>query len=276
MKYLFILMLLFLMVGVGMKLDPRDVVSRWRSLPRGYWLRAIAATFLVPPVYAVLLTWLLPLEPGSRGGVLLISIAPGAPLLTRMVSKRGSSFDPHLAAGYQIVVGLLVPLFTPALLYILGRIYDRDVWVAPRTLAVQVASMQFLPLVVGLLLKHYLPRFAAKAEPWMSRAGNLLLVTYLVVILFGLRKALLAVGPLSSLAAIALALGCLAIGHFFAGPTIALTNANRHVGLAILIAGLNFHEKAQLAIPFFAAYALLTPVLMVAYAVWQRRLAAPS
>ena len=271
MKPYWIFTLLLIMVGVGMSLDPGEVVARWIRLPRGYWLRVVLATFVLPPLFAMLLVATLPLTPPIRGGVLLMSIAPGAPMLTRMVSKKGVLFDSRLAASYQIVVGLLVPLLTPILLYGLGRFYQRDVWVSPWTLAWQVASMQFVPLVLGLLVKHLWPGFALKAEPWMSRIGNLMLISYLLFALFVLRRVLLAVGPVAAGTVVLFALACLAFGHFLAGPTIALSNTNRHVGLAMLIAGLNFKSDVKLVVPFFAAYALLAPLLMAGYAIVKRK-----
>ena len=271
MKIYWIATLLLMMAAVGMSLEPREVISRWIRLPRGYWLRVIAATFLLAPLFAMLMVAILPLRPETRGGVLLMSIAPGAPLLTRMVSKRGSLFDARLAASYQIVVGLLIPVLTPMLLYGMGRFYHRDVWVDPWTLALQVASMQFLPLVVGLLVKHFLPGFAAKAEPWLSRIGNVMVIAYMLLIVFGLRRVLLAVGPAPAGTAVLFALSCLVFGHWLGGPTIALSNTNRHVGLALLIAGLNFKGQLKLVVPFFAAYALLAPLLMIGYAAWQRK-----
>ena len=263
--------LLLMMAAVGMSLNPRAVVSKWLHHSRAYWLRVLAATFLLPPLVAMLIVAILPLPPASRGGVLLMSVAPGAPMLTRMVSRKGVLFDAGLAASYQIVVGLAVPLLTPFLLYGLGRFYDRHVWVAPRTLAWQVASLQFLPLVAGLLIKYRWPGFAARVEPWMSRIGNLMLIAYLLFVVIAIGRVLRQVGPASAAAAILLAVACLALGHWFAGPTIALSNTNRHVGLAMLIAGLNFKEHLKLLVPFFAAYAVLAPLLMTAYAIWQRR-----
>jgi BASS family bile acid:Na+ symporter len=200
-----------------------------------------------------------------------MSIAPGAPMLTRMIARKGVLFDSGLAASYQIVVGLLVPLLTPALLLLMGQYYHRDVWVSPLTLGWQVASMQFLPLAVGLLVKHRFPGFALKAEPWLSRIGNLMLIGYLLVIVFSLGRVLRAVGPVSAGTAAVFALACLAFGHWLSGPTIALSNTNRHVGLAMLIAGLNFKGQVKVVVPFFAAYALLAPLLMTGYAIWQRR-----
>lgn len=110
----------------------------------------------------------------------------------------------------------------------------------------------------------------------MSRIGNLLLIAYLLLIVFSLGKVLRAVGPWSSGTAAVFAVCCLAVGHLLGGPTIALSNTNRHVGLAMLIAGLNFKGQLQLLVPFFAAYAVLAPLLMAGYAGWQRRRALPA
>jgi hypothetical protein len=131
-KVYWILTLLLIMAAVGMIRDLREVISRWTYLPRGCWLRVVAATFLLPPLFAMLLVGLLPLTPEIRGGVLLMSVA-------------------------------------------------------------------------------------------------------------------------------------------LAGPTIALSNTNRHFGLAMRIAGLNLRDQVKLVVPFFAAYALPAPLLMAAYAVWQRK-----
>ncbi len=271
MKVYWVFTVLLMMAAVGMSLDPREVVSRWARLPRGYWLGSAVATFLLPPLFAMLMVATLPLTPAIRGGVLVMSIAPGAPMLTRRVAQKGVLFDPRLAAGYQILVGLLTPVITPALLFAIGRYYHRDVWVDPWTLAWQVASMQFVPLVVGLLVKHRWPGFAAKAEPWLNRIGNLLVMAYLLVILIAMRRVLGAVGPGAAGTAVLFALACLAFGHCLAGPTIALTNTNRHVGLAMLIAGLNFKGEVKAVVPFFAAYAIVAPLLMTGYALWHRK-----
>jgi BASS family bile acid:Na+ symporter len=271
MKYYWILTLLLLMVGVGMSLDARDVLAQYVSRPRGYWIRVVTAAFLAPPLVAMAIVGMAPLAVGTPAALLLMAIAPGAPLLTRMVSQKGSLFEPRLAAAYQILVGLLVPVCTSGLLVLLGRYYHRDVWVSPGTLAVQVASLQFAPLVAGLAIRHYRPGWAEKAAPWMSRAGNVLLVCYLLVILFGLRRVLLAVGPVVAVTALGFALACLAIGHLLAGPTIALSNTNRHTGLAVLVTGLNFQERTPQILPFVAAYALLAPLVMGAYAVILRK-----
>jgi BASS family bile acid:Na+ symporter len=276
MKVYWAVTLFLMMAAVGMSLDRRAVVARWTHLSRRYWLGVIAATFVLPPILALTVVQALPLSPGIPAGLLLMSIAPGAPMLTKMVSRKGTFFDVELAASYQILVGLLVPVLTPLLLHVLGVLFHRDVWVNPLTLAWQVASMQFLPLIAGMLVRLKFPRFATRAEPWLNRIGNFMVLAYLLVVLFSLRRVLLAVGPISAGCAALLALGCLGVGHFLAGPTIALSNTNRHLGMALLIAGMNFKERLNLVMPFFVAYAVLAPLVMTAYAIWMRKRMAPA
>jgi len=73
----------------------------------------LAATFLVPPLLALALGKLLPLDGAATAGLFLIAVAPGAPLMTRGVAKKG--FDMQIAASYQVWGALLTPLMIPLL-----------------------------------------------------------------------------------------------------------------------------------------------------------------
>src|SRR5689334_12335689 len=88
-----------LMLSLGMSLRPRELFSHWRQLTLGAWLRLLAATFVVPPALALLLSNLFRLDLGETAGLFLVGVAPGAPLLTRNLARKG--FDMHLAASYQ-------------------------------------------------------------------------------------------------------------------------------------------------------------------------------
>jgi len=60
----------------------------------------LLATFIVPPAVALLLARILPLNLSETAGLFMVAAAPGAPLLTRNLARRG--FDMHLAASYQV------------------------------------------------------------------------------------------------------------------------------------------------------------------------------
>ena len=100
MKLLLPSTVLLLMVSVGMSLNWTQFLANWRRLTLATWAKLLAATFIVPPILALALGSLLRLDRGALIGLFLIAVAPGAPLMTRVVAKRG--FDMELAASYQL------------------------------------------------------------------------------------------------------------------------------------------------------------------------------
>lgn len=262
-----------LMVSVGMSLSPRQLLVNWGRLTPSLWARLLAATFLVPPLLALALGHLLPLNAAGTAGLFLIAVAPGAPLMTRGVAKKG--FDMQMAASYQVWGALLSPLMIPLLIAAGGCLYARDIWIPPMKLLAVIAQQQFAPLILGIVLMRLLPAFSTKIQRFLNLVGNALLVFMLVFMLYQMGPALGKVSPWLALAAVLLAAGCLAsvrlllAGRSSAVQTLSISNANRHVGLALLLAGQHIHD--QRLIPAIAAYALAAAVIMGLYAKFARR-----
>ena len=76
--------------------------------------------------------------------------------------------------------------------------------------------------------------------------------------------------PWVAVAAILLAVGCMAASRLLLSnrttpvQTLAISNVNRHVGLAALLSGQHIHDPRTL--PAIAAYALAAPLVMFFYA----------
>jgi bile acid:Na+ symporter, BASS family len=268
MKYLLQAAVFMLMVSVGMSLSPRQLLENWRRLTPSLWARLLAATFLIPPLLALALGELLPLGAAATAGLFLVGVAPGAPLMTRGVAKKG--FDMQMAASYQVWSALLTPLLIPLLIAGGGWWYGRDIWVPPMKLLAVIAEQQLLPLLVGMALMRRTPSFSTKVQRGLNLIGNTLLLVMLAAMLFRMGPTLVKASPWVALAAPLLAVGCLLtvrllLGRRFAGvPTLSICNANRHVGLALLISGQHVHD--QRPVPAIAAYALSAIVVMGLYA----------
>ena len=147
MKYLLPITVFLLMIAIGMSLKPSELLRHWRKLMGWAWLRLLAATFILPPMVAMLIERTLPLDWGEVIGLFLLSVVPGAPLTSRFAEKRG--FDLQIAASYQVLSALLMPLMIPLVVYASGRLYNRNIWIPPRLLFEQIAEKQFLPLLIG-------------------------------------------------------------------------------------------------------------------------------
>ncbi len=255
-----------LMVSVGMSLKLTEVVAHWRRMNWYTWVSLLVATFIVPPALALLVANLFHLTLGATAGLFLVGVAPGAPLLTRNLARRG--FEMNMAASYQVWAALMVPVMIPILVAAAGKLYGRDIWIPPVALLKQIVLKQFLPLSVGMVIAWVAPK-SSRLQPVLNVVGNAVLTVMIVLVLFKMRGELESITPLMPVAALLLAVGSIAAILSFrfnsarVKETFAICNANRHVGLALLLSGQYLH--ARQALPAVACYALAAPLIMFAY-----------
>jgi BASS family bile acid:Na+ symporter len=253
------------MVSIGMSLHWRELVANWRGLTWGAWLRLLLATFIVPPAVALLLARVFPLNLSETAGLFLVAATPGAPLLTRNLARRG--FDMHLAASYQVWGAVMTPIMIPLLVYGAAKLYARDIWIPPMALVVQIVEKEFVPLLVGMTLAHFLPVFSKKAQPKMNLLGNVVLTLVFVILLWKMGPELRRVTPWVVLAAVLLLMASIGVMQLLMRTdrvgvrTLAVSNANRHVGLALLLSGQYMHNR--FALPTVACYAIVVVLLMM-------------
>ncbi len=256
-----------MMVSIGTSFRAREMWSNRRLMGDWGWLRLLLVVFIVPPALALGLARIMPLSLSETGGLFLLGVAPGAPLLTRNVAKRG--FDAQLAAAYQVSVALLTPLMIPLLVFGAAKLYDKEVWIPPSVLVKQVAEKQFLPLILGMLLMFFAPVFATRIRPTLNLIGNVILFSFMAVILFKMRSELMHITPWVAVATFLLAAGSMMIvpwivrAEVLRDRTLSICNANRHVGLALLLSGQYLNSKNSL--PTVACYALVAPLAMWLY-----------
>ncbi len=264
---------MMLMVSIGMSLRVRELVANWRALSGKSWVWLLLFTFVLPPAVALLLAWTLSLDPATRAGLFMVAAAPGAPLLTRNIARRG--FDMHLAASYQVWGALLTPVMIPLVVYAAAKLYSREVWIPPRVLLLEIAEKQFGPMLVGLAAAWLLPALSARLQPVLNALGNVLLTVILVLLLVRLGPGIRDVHPGIIPGALVLAMTCLASVLLLPGAdervrtTLGISNVNRHVGLALLLSERYLYHRD--ALPAVACYALVAFLVMAAFARSSRR-----
>ncbi len=267
MRYVLISSVFLLMVSVGMSLRVGEMIANWRRLTWLIWLRLLLATFLIPPAVVLLLHRLLPLKGPDALGLFMVAVVPGAPLMTRNIARRG--FDMHLAASYQVWGAMLTPIVIPLVVFATGKLYDRDVWIPPIVLLVQIVEKELVPLLLGIALAHLVPALSKKLQPVLNAAGNVILIVVFVVLLIKMGPQLGKITPWLALAALVLASSAIAavrlliLADKVAARTLAICNSNRHVGLALLLSGRYLGRSDVL--PAVACYALVVVFIMIVY-----------
>jgi hypothetical protein len=125
-----------------------------------------------------------------------------------------------------------------------------------------------------MVIARAAPAWSKKYQPTLNTLGNILITAGLVLALFKLGPALEEITPMLPIAALLLALGCMSavwlirLSDPVVRETFAISNANRHVGLALLLSTRSLH--ASRALPAIACYAIVVPLVMFAYTRWYR------
>jgi len=268
MKYLIQAAVFLLMVSIGMGMNFGEITGNWRRFRWHDWLRLVLATFIIPPALALILANLFRFSGPETLGLFMIGAAPGAPLLTRNLSRRG--FDLHRAASYQVWAALMIPLMIPPVVYTAGKFYSKNLWIPPISLLDEIILKQFVPLAIGACIAKFAPRIAHKLQTAMNVFGNLFLLLVIVLLAIKIGPVLKSISWLVPVACLVLAIGSVAAARLFvsldhvAKLTFGICNANRHIGLALLITGDLLH--VQQAFYVIACYALVAPFVIAGYA----------
>ena len=259
------------MFAIGLGIAPRELRRVWNA--PGPLARGLFTVLVVVPALALVIVRSLGLPLPVQAGILLMSIAPGAPIaLRRSIAASGQgAFAPAL----QVCVALLAVVSMPLSIAALDEVYGANVTVEPADVMRQVFVAQLVPLGIGVACKGIFPVIAARIEPWAARAGTVLLVLTLVLGVGSLGDATLRAGPLGLVACAATTLAALASGHLLGGPAgetrsaVAIIAAARNPGLALLVASVNQAEPRVIAT--ILAYLVVSIVLITAYMLWRRR-----
>ncbi|HIK44398.1 MAG TPA: bile acid:sodium symporter [Leptolyngbyaceae cyanobacterium M65_K2018_010] len=254
------LTLFILMLSIGLSQGFVNIAYLWRR--PGLLGRCLLASFVLVPLAAMLINWVVPMPFAVRVGLAVMAICPGAPMIYRKLLKGRAL--PTLAGSFQVTTALLAVVMVPIWASIFAQIYPNDMAVAPATVFRQVALAQLIPIAAGLAIREWFPELADDLDQPVFKLGSFLLIGVLLLILIVALPQVIRIGLLPVVGAVLFAAACLLIGHFLGGPdpasrlTIAVANGTRNAGLALALATANFPDRGILAA--IATYALFSAV----------------
>jgi BASS family bile acid:Na+ symporter len=266
-----------LMLAIGVNHSFRQV-TYLTSRP-GLLVRSLLSVVVVVPGIVGVLLWAFPLPPAVATGLAVLAAAPGAPLTTKRVEMAGGELQ--YAVNLQLTLAVLAVVVTPLILSVYFSVFDLLIEnVTPLDVARQIARVTFLPVVLGFLVRRFLPGFAARIGNPLNVLANILLIGLVLLAAVFLAitpdlRAMLNPGR-PALTAIALMVALsLAAGHLLGGPTqekraaLAVAGIARNVGLALFIASLTDYGREF--VPTLLTYMILGGLLSMPYAVWSKR-----
>ena len=238
-----------IMFGMGMALrleDFRIVFSRPRDI-----LIGCTAQFTIMPLLAFALSRLFALDEALAVGVVLVGCCPGG-TASNVITYLAKG-DLALSVGMTATSTILAPVLTPLLVWFLaGKTVDVDVI----GMLLSILWVVILPIVAGLIVKWFWPRFTEKATAYLPAVSSLA-IAFIVMIIIAANASKLLLGGLIIVVVVilhnlcGLGLGWL-IGHLLHLP------AAKRKAISIEVGMQNSGLASSLATLHFAAYPMAT------------------
>jgi predicted Na+-dependent transporter len=247
----------------GLEVTFRQVVDPMKNA--GLVTRALVANFVVVPLLVYGASILYPLERPYMIGVLLYGFAAGAPYTPKLVNIAGGDVPNSIAATMLLTV--LTIVLMPFVLPLLVPGSEIGIWEIAKPLLLQM----FVPLLVGLGVRHASESVATKLHRPANVVVNLSALVFLVLALALHWDALAATAKTGVVSyAIVLTLAAFAVGYAL-GPgrmrgrvTLGLITTARNIGAAATVATANFRDEPRVlitvAVCMFVVFALAFPV----------------
>jgi BASS family bile acid:Na+ symporter len=247
--------LAFIMFAVGVTLVPADF-RRLLEQPRAVIAGLFAQIVLLPAVaWAMAVAWRLP--PELAVGLVILGACPGgaSSALITYLGHGTAALSVTLTAITSLVALASMPVVVQAgLQHFLG--VDNAVEFSVARLVRGVFFISTVPVIAGMLLRHFWPAFIVRAQGLLGRMATGLFILVVVATFVSQREALFA-----NLATVGPATACMNLLVMLAGACLALAlRLDRRDAVAIASeCGL---QNAGLGI-FVATTVLATPVLAV-------------
>ncbi len=249
------------MLSMGLSLTTKQIIDPLKDTR--LVILALVANFVVVPSAAYLITVVLPLDESIEVGLILISMAAGAPFLPKLVqvAKGNTAFSVGLMVLLMVVTIVFLPIVLPLVL--------QGVEVNPLDIAQSLVIMMLIPLAIGLFIKARYEDSAEKIRPTFAMAANIgILVLIVLGVVLNFEAMIALVGSLGILAALIFLVVAVGTGYLLGGSdrsiksVMALGTGQRNISAALVVAAQNFDSDVLTYLLVFAmiGFVILFPV----------------
>jgi BASS family bile acid:Na+ symporter len=181
------------LLDLGLRLNLKEALRGLRDVR--FVTLSVLWAFVLCPALAYALTLVIPLTPPYAMGLILLGLAPCAPLLPMMTEKaRG---DLNYAASFILLASAGTVIYMPIMVPLLVKGLTVSAWAVAKPMLILVV----IPLVIGIVIQLRSGATASLIQPFVKKATGIdtLVMLIVVVILFG-KGFLSAVGTYAILA----------------------------------------------------------------------------
>ena len=167
------------LLDLGFRINLKEALRGLRDV-RFVALSVLWAFFLCP-VLAYGLTLMFPLTPSLAMGLLLLSLAPCAPLLPMVADKARA--DLNYAASFMLLASAVTVVYMPLMVPLLVKGLTVSAW----TVAKPMIALILIPLLIGLAIQIRRPSTATRIQPFVKKSTGVdtLIMVALVIVIHG-------------------------------------------------------------------------------------------
>lgn len=246
-------------ISMGLSLTITQITGPLRN--GRFVVVALLANFVVPPILAFLLIQVFSLDESLATGLLLVSLAAGAPALpkTAVFAKVDTAAATGLMVLLVVATIIVLPIALPLLL--------TDISVTFWDIASGLVYLILIPLAISLFVRARYPDVAASAQPMFAQASNLsllILLVLMVVLNFSDVVSLLGSGGLlaSLILVILTVVGGYLLGKLGKAESWiqALGAGQRNIAAAMVVATMNFGNDEVVMV---VVYSLIVMIILI-------------
>jgi predicted Na+-dependent transporter len=250
-------------ISMGLGLTMAQITGPLRKV--SFVIMALLANFVVAPIVAFILIRLFALDEPLAVGLLLVSLAAGAPGLPKMAEF--AKVDTAAATGLMVLLVVATIIVMPIVVPLMATEVSVTFW----DIASGLVFLILIPLAVSLFARARWEAFATEVQPHFTQASNfslLALMVLMVVLNFDNVIDLLGSGGL--LVSLILVIVSVAGGYLLGGLggsnqwVQALGAGQRNIAAAMVVATMNFGNDEIVMVVVFSLITLLvmTPLAL--------------
>ena len=168
-------------IGLGLKFQ--GALAGLKNLR--FVFQSLLWGFILCPALAILLTKVMPLDPAYGTGLILMGLAPCAPLLPMMAAK--SRGDLGYTASFILLASVVTVVYMPFAVPILIKGVSVTAWAIAKPLLLYI----LLPLIIAMFIKELYERIAERIQPYVKKTTGVATIIMLAAFVLVYYKDLL-------------------------------------------------------------------------------------
>ena len=233
------------MITLGLGLTTSQLIEPFKNIKMV--ILSIIANFVIVPLFALGMVWVLPVSEGVRIGILLLSIGGGAPFIPKIVETAKGNIAG--AVGLMLLLLILTMFFMPLVVPLMFPGASVSSWSIARLLFFSM----LIPLALALFIKARFPDIATRLQPFFEKLTNFTILVLIIIVAYIYTKVIVSNASVLPVIFIFF-LGAMGIGYFTGGKNksariiLSVGTGLRNPPVAMLVASQNFSSEPMAAI----------------------------